>query len=73
MLCFKKPIEVHPIKYTTDLDISVANMLQCYEALLDSNGNCQHPFMVFCSQASFAEFLTTLMREKVETLGADPK
>ena len=72
-MCFKKPIEVHPIRYTTNSEIAVANMIRSYESSVDRDGNCKHPFMVFCSQATYAEFLTTLLREKAEKMGADPK
>jgi hypothetical protein len=72
-LCMRKPISIHPIRFTTKYYIAVANLEKCYEDSLDDDYACLHPFMVFCSSVVFAEFLVHRLQAKATEAGGDPK
>ena len=70
---FKKPLVVHPIYYTQDRFDATRNLFHCYRNVFaqdDATGNwsCVRPFMVFCSQVNYAEFLVEQLREIAKAL-----
>lgn len=76
---FVKPTRIHPIKWTTKKEDALYNMLECYKKSFkkaDDNTNtwvCTRPFMVFCSQASYASYLVETLRAMAAVIeGADP-
>ena len=67
-----KPLKVHPIEWTTDCFQAFANMVQRYKTSFDASG-CRQPFMVFCSQCNFAEYIVEYLKDVAGTIeGADP-
>ena len=76
-LKFEKPLQIHPIHVTDDKEDATRNLLQCYGESFtqDQNGfwRCVRPFMVFCSQANYAEYLVEKLKEiAINTPGGDP-
>ena len=67
---FVKPVEIHPIKYTTDCFAAMDAMVQKYKNSVH-NGICHQPFMVFCSSKRFASYITEYLKQVASTVGAD--
>lgn len=63
---FRKPVQVHPIRYTLDEWAAVANLKKCYREAFDDRGDCRGPFVVFCSAVCFAKFLVEVLRREAE-------
>ena len=59
---FLKPVHIHPITYTTNVWAAVHNLITAFRTAFDNEGTCVRPFMVFCNQVNFCEFLLLLLR-----------
>lgn len=63
--CMKKPTLVHPIMYTSDRELAVQNLLECYAKAFNDDESpkiCLQPFMVFCTASTYANFLVELLQ-----------
>jgi hypothetical protein len=72
--CFVKPIEIHPIEYTTDHSAAVANLVEQYKLsfeMTDTGLVCKYPCMVFCSNAKMCEILVRLLSKTADEIGAE--
>ena len=58
---FEKPVHIHPITYTTDVWNAVHNLVEALRNAYNDEGTCIRPFMVFCNQVNFCEFLVKLL------------
>jgi hypothetical protein len=71
-LSFKKPVVIHPIKFSTEHDVALWQVVKSYRESIDG-GTCLHPFMVFCSSVHYAEFLVETLKARARELGSDPE
>eukprot|EP00978_Attheya_sp_CCMP212_P004972 scaffold10969_cov36-Attheya_sp.AAC.1 len=70
---FRKPVEIHPITFRTDIYLATKRMEECYSMSIDEEGHCRSPFIVYCSSKSYAYYLIHVLRQMAETRKADPK
>jgi hypothetical protein len=71
-LWFKKPIVIHPIRFTTDHVVALLKLQEKYKGSF-RGGICVHPFMVFCSHKTYAEYIVEMLQECAGAIeGADP-
>lgn len=69
---FDRPIEIHPLCYTTEQFEAIANIKKCYQNSFEL-GVCVHPFMVMCSSAALAEYIVHMLRKTADEMGTDKK
>ena len=67
-MLFEKPVHIHPITYTMDVWCAVHNLVKALRNAYDNAGTCVCPFMVFCNQVNFCEFLIKLLRAQAESI-----
>jgi hypothetical protein len=76
--CFLKPIEIHPIRWTSDLPSAYGVLVKEFKESFEASGVdgltqvCKHPFMVFCSNASVCETIVVMLKNAAVHVGADP-
>ena len=70
---FQKPIQLHPIEFSTDLTASMLKLVDTYGKSIDKvTKRSDHPFVVFCCSCNYALFLVQLLKARAKEVGGDP-
>jgi hypothetical protein len=69
---FVKPVEIHPVQYTTDLEVAMLQMKHCYCDSINEDGVCVQPFIVYCASRHYAMYVVHFLQELSAVVKGDP-